>query len=297
MTKVMKQSWAYSLVGVPWLTEFIETGHLPSTMPAMTSESLMSALIAFCVWLLLRRAKKEVASREAFLSVASHELRTPLTALRLQVQNMKRALVDLPATGPNSELERVREALDICDMESRRLVDLITALLDDTRLAGGMVNLSLEEQDFLEIVRRTIGRFEGDLSRRGIPLTLEAEGPIMGNWDRLCMEQVVANILSNAIKYGNSKPIAVCVVHRGKTLEFSVTDQGQGIDPSFLPSLFKRFERALHSPGEGLGLGLFIAKEFVSAHGGSILVQSKPGEGSTFTVVVPLKLESRIQVA
>jgi signal transduction histidine kinase len=151
------------------------------------------------------------------------------------------------------------------------------------------VELEIEPLDLAEIVRDVVERFRPEARKAGSELTVHADETISGHWDRLRLEQIVCNLLINAIKYGRAKPIEVEARVSDAAVRLSIKDHGIGIEKEALARIFGRFERAvsLRHYG-GLGLGLFIARQFAEAHGGSIVAQSQPQVGSTFTVVLPL---------
>ncbi len=227
-----------------------------------------------------------VRAREDFLSIASHELKTPLTSLQLQVQMLQRAaqrdtLARLPA-------ERVVTMLGTAERQTKHLVKLINTLLDISRISGGHLDLHREEIDLAEVVREVVAQLRPELAVAGCRLTVSAPAPVPGLWDRARLEQVVTNLLSNAVKYGRGQPIEVAVMGADDRARLVVRDQGIGIAPEHLSRIFERFERAVsaHNYG-GLGLGLYIVRQIVEAHGGAIHVTSTPGEGSTFVVDLP----------
>ena len=125
-----------------------------------------------------------------------------------------------------------------------------------------------------------------ELATRKASLTFAAPEPLPGRWDRLRIEQVVANLLSNAIKYGGGAPIAVCAEAAPDGVALTVQDRGAGIAPEFKARMFDRFEQG-SSGTQGLGLGLYITRQIVESHGGTIEVSSPPGEGATFVVRLP----------
>jgi signal transduction histidine kinase len=143
--------------------------------------------------------------------------------------------------------------------------------------------------DLGELVRDVVNRFDGEIHESGSMVTVDVGSEVRGRWDPLRVDQVVTNLVSNALKYGNGLPIRIAVERRGEDALVVVADRGIGIEPAELWKVFERFERAegaLHYGG--LGLGLWIAREIVVAHGGSIDVASEPGAGTTFTVRLPL---------
>ncbi len=231
-------------------------------------------------------AEAAVRARDEFLSIASHELKTPLTALQLQAHLL---LQSLWKGGPTSlPPEQLIAMLESVERQVKRFVKLIDNLLDVSRIEAGRLELEPEEVDLAEVARGVAARFEAELARSGSSLTLAFEGPVVGHWDRLRVDQVVTNLVSNAVKYGAGRPIDVRVEGDGKTARLVVRDQGIGIAREDQARIFERFERAAPSRQyAGLGMGLYITRQIVEAHGGSIRVASAPGAGSTFTVELP----------
>lgn len=230
-----------------------------------------------------QEASNTVRLHDAFLATAAHELRTPLTALRLQVQN----LLHRVSSGAGLALEVLTAKLQASVRQTERLNALIDLLLDVSRMTVGRLELKRTSVDLAELTRELLARNADELSAGGIEVTLEAE-PVIGEWDVARLEQVVGNLLSNALKYGNRKPVHLEVRREGAFALLAVTDTGLGVPASEHRRIFERFERA-HSGGQsGMGLGLWIVREIVDAHGGSIELASVPDEGSTFTVRLPL---------
>lgn len=233
---------------------------------------------------LYRQAQDAVELRDEFLSIASHELKTPLTPLRLQVENVRRTL------GKAGLLEdRIAARLEQINRQTQRLTTLVDSLLDVSRISAGRLSLELESAEFGEIVTDVVQRFADEARAARSPIALHIEHRAVGRWDRLRIEQVLANLISNAIKYGNGHPITIRVGSADDEVRIDVEDQGIGINQADLKRIFGRFERAasLRNFG-GLGLGLYIVRQIVEAHGGTITVMSTPAEGSTFTVILPL---------
>lgn len=236
---------------------------------------------------LYRESQEAILARDEFLSIASHELRTPITALRLGLQRLFR----LARGGAEPPWKTVAASLEGIERQGRRLTLLIDGLLDVARLQSHRIQLDLEEVDLSEVVRDVVAQLEGVLSRTHTPLTVRADTPVVGHWDRLRLEQVVTNLLDNAIKYGAKSLIEVTVAVEGDSALLTVKDGGIGIPPERLPFIFGRFERAVSSRNYGgLGLGLYIVRQIVELHGGSIQAESAPGQGSTFTVRLPLSV-------
>ncbi|MFL5358602.1 GAF domain-containing protein [Archangium sp.] len=234
---------------------------------------------------LYREARDAIRLREEFLSIASHELRTPITALRLQVQGLLGAL----ARGPECiSPQRLRRGLEGVDRQVKRQMQLVNDLLDVSRMEAGRLVPRPEPLELSALVREVVEHFEQDLARTGSRLTLHAPAPVCGSWDRPRLEQVVVNLVANAVKYGQGKPIELTVEAEGEWARLTVRDEGIGIAPEHLERVFGRFERAVSERHYGgFGLGLWIAREVIEAMGGRITVSSQLGVGSTFRVELP----------
>ena len=229
---------------------------------------------------LVSELEEAVHLRDDFLSVASHELRTPVTALSLKLSRLGDAA---------TEAERLRQ-LEAATRVTRRLGTLVNDLLDVTRVRVGQLVLAYEEVDLCSVVRETVGRSEEQATRVGSVIALELPGAVVGSWDPRRLEQIVDNLVSNAIKYGAGRPIQVAVEADGAAARLSVTDGGIGISAEEQARIFERFRRATSSKSySGLGLGLWITREIVNAFGGEIRVDSEPGRGSRFLVELPLR--------
>jgi signal transduction histidine kinase/DNA-binding NarL/FixJ family response regulator len=230
---------------------------------------------------LYEEAQEAVQVREEFISVASHELRTPLTALTLQARMLERSA----AGGGEQLVKRVA----VVGRQVERLNRLVANLLDVTRLRVQRLELAPEPFDLCALVEEVSGRFQEEVGRAGRELRVSTRAPAQGLWDRTKLEQVVSNLVSNAIRYGGTEPIDVSVDASAGEVRISVQDRGRGIAPEDRARIFRRFERGQNAEGSGgLGLGLYVVRQIVEAHGGRIDVESELGAGSTFTVVLPL---------
>jgi PAS domain S-box-containing protein len=235
---------------------------------------------------LYAQAQRAIRLRDEFLSIASHELKTPLTPLALKLQCMKRTL---PVESLGGAAERMRADLELAQRQVRRLAELIDGLLDVSRIRAGRLQLELELVDLSALVHELVERYEPQAQRVQSRLSLDAGASILGRWDRSRLEQVVSNLLSNALKYGAGRPVHVGVSASGGTARLVVRDEGIGIEPQSLHRIFQRFERAVSERNYGgLGLGLYIAQQIMEAHGGTVSAESAPGQGATFTVTLPL---------
>ena len=229
-----------------------------------------------------RIALFQYRQQEEFISVASHELRTPLTVLQLAVQLLLSAkVVPGESHGPPS--------LQTIERATRRLTNLAEELLDVT--TGGMSrgHLNLEDVQLSGIVEEVIQDMQGSISRSGSDVIVHSSGPAAGHWDRERLKRVVSNLLSNAIKFGSGKPIEITIDDSDEErVRMSVQDHGIGIPLSEQAHVFERFRRAVSERHYGgFGLGLWVARDIVEAHDGTIRLASEPGAGSTFTMVLP----------
>ncbi len=256
------------------------------SLPAMSDHPAVSVVAFHDVTDLVRA----IRARDEFLSIASHELKTPLTALAMQVQLRARALT----RGSLSDLtpEALARTLPIDVRQVDRLTRLVDDILDVSRMSTGRFALAVGEPvDLVASVRDVLARCAAVLATAGCPVTLEtpAPPPGPGRWDRGRIEQVVQNLLTNAWKYGRGKPIHCLVRSQDDRAVLTIRDHGIGIAAADQRRIFEVYERAVSKDEvSGLGLGLYIARRIVEAHGGTIRVDSEPGKGATFTVELPL---------
>jgi PAS domain S-box-containing protein len=231
------------------------------------------------------RAAIEV--RDDFLSIASHELKTPLTALTLQLNLADSVLRGNQSLGPGKVMDLVERGVESC----RRINALLGDLLDITRIRVGKLNLEKVEMDLKAAAEGVMGMMAEQIRAAGCEVQLRADGPVWGKWDPNRINQVISNLLSNALKFAGSKPIELRVQQdagRSRAL-LSVKDQGGGIDSQLQQIIFERFARGASKERiGGLGLGLYIVRQVLEAHGGSVRVQSEPGAGALFVVELPL---------
>ena len=231
---------------------------------------------------LLREAQQGVQLRDVFLSVAGHELRTPLNALRLQLFNLEQ-MVKTPVQ--TSLVEKAQAQVD-------RLAALVSRLLDVARMASGGFTLEPAIMDLSRAVADTAHRMQEEAARMGSRIAVSAPEPVIGRWDSTAVDQVVTNLLSNAVKFGHGQPVAVTVRRSGGTARVDVRDQGLGVPEDDRQRIFERFERGVSERSYGgLGLGLWIAKQIVAAHGGRIGVESVAGPGAAFFFELPIERE------
>jgi signal transduction histidine kinase len=229
----------------------------------------------------VRDCQAAVEARDEFIAIAAHELRTPLTALQLQLQGL---VLGAGATAPAPVAERAARAIQ----SGKRLSALVDGLLDVSQAAQGSLSLQAEELDLSSLCREVVGSFAKSAERAGCDLKLDAELAVVGTWDRARLEQVISHLVSNALKYGPGKPIVVSVRGLENDVELSVQDHGPGITADVAAKLFERFGRVgAVNHYAGLGLGLYLSRQIVEAHGGRIRFDSQPDAGSTFIVQLP----------
>ena len=236
---------------------------------------------------LYHEAQDAVRARDEFLSIASHELKTPLTSLGLQVQILQRAVRS--SVDGKLSASMVQGKLASADRQVRHLSQLTDRLLDISRIRLGRLELEREPLELGELVADVVERFKTTCSPDTSPVIFyPSVQALAGEWDRSRLEQVVTNLLSNAVKYGNGGRVEVALGMEGGLALVSVKDYGLGIALDHQVRIFERFERAVSARNYGgLGLGLYIVRQIVEAHGGQIRLESRPGEGSTFTVLLP----------
>ncbi|HLI80836.1 MAG TPA: PAS domain-containing sensor histidine kinase [Candidatus Binataceae bacterium] len=226
------------------------------------------------------QAQEAVRLRDEFLSIASHELRTPLSTLILHLGLLERL-------NPKDDSIRFSQSVAKARGQADRMTELINRLLDVTRIASGKLELELATHDLGEIVLGIVEQMAEEARKVHCEFRLHIEEGIMARCDRFRLEQAIVNVISNALKYAPGRPISVSLERRGTEAVLAIEDRGVGIDPNALTRIFNRFERAASQSG-GLGLGLYIAREIINQHGGSIRAERRRGAGSRFSITLPL---------
>jgi PAS domain S-box-containing protein len=234
---------------------------------------------------LFHQAEQAVEARDEFVAIATHELRTPLSALSLQLLALQRA-VD---AGRMPTEDKLRQSLVTARRQTERLEQLVKHLLDVSRISTGRMELELEEVDLAQLVHWVVVRFEEKLTEAGCTAVVHVDAPVVAKVDRLRVEQVVMNLLSNAMKYAAGQPVELHVERREQTAVLGVRDSGPGITPEMQARIFERYQRASGTHArESLGLGLYVARQIARAHGGELKVESTPGQGAHFLLHLPL---------
>jgi PAS domain S-box-containing protein len=231
----------------------------------------------------LAHAEEAVRLRDEFLSIAAHELRTPLSAVQLQLQGLLER--------PERLDPRIRAKLERACRSGERLVTLVDTLMDVSRITTGSLSLTLSRFDIIAAVHDVVERYREHAVHAGSAVTVRSTGAIEGRWDRLRIEQVIINLLTNALKYAAGTPVEITLVGTENDVTVRVSDQGPGIPESERERIFLRFERAapMRNFG-GLGLGLYVARQIVEAHGGEIDLVYPRAKGAEFVIRLPRSL-------
>ncbi len=229
-----------------------------------------------------------INSRDEFLSIISHELKTPLTSLKLQTQSTQRKI----SKGNTEELtlDKLRPLFVKNENQINRLIRLVDDMLDITRIHSGRLSYNFESADLCKIIKDAYERHKDQFEVLHMPFINNCKSEIVGDFDVDRIEQVLTNLLTNALKYGRAGTVTITAEKTHDKCFFKVADNGLGIDPKNFELIFKKFERVVSADEvSGLGIGLFISKQIIEAHGGKIWVESTLNVGSTFIVELPLK--------
>jgi PAS domain S-box-containing protein len=228
------------------------------------------------------QAQEAIRLRDEFLSIASHELKTPLTVMQLQLEGLRERRDGVDA--------RTATKIDRAARNCERLLDLVDALLDVSRIATGRFELNRRRFDLADVVREVSEQLHDSADKAGCELRVRVDGAAPGTWDHLRVQQVLTNLVSNALKYASGAPVDIALSQRRGRAVVEVRDRGPGIPDADLPRIFERFERAAPTKHYGgLGLGLYVARQIVEAHGGAIDAQNDPAGGAVFTFELPME--------
>jgi signal transduction histidine kinase len=227
--------------------------------------------------------EQQLLARDEFLSIAAHELRNPMHSLLLQVSAAVQVARQQEVQSLVRRLERVQQIVD-------RYVKRASLLLDVGRMNATQMRPHVEPVDFAEVIREVVESYAPEAAFNRSPLNVRIPQTLCGRWDRLALEQIVSNLISNAIKFGAGAPIEVTLTSKNDRVQFDVRDRGIGIADVDQERIFGRFERLSTQQGHpaGAGVGLWLVRGLVESHGGSIAVHSASAQGATFTVVLPL---------
>lgn len=231
--------------------------------------------------------EQAVRMRDDFMSIVAHELRTPLNGLILETQLRKMHLARDNAAA--FTLDKMHAMVDRDERQIKSLIRLIEDMLDVSRIRTGKLSIRTSQFDLVKLVSNLLQNFAPQIDAAETAVTFAADQPVVGNWDEFRIEQVISNLLTNALRYGGKGTIDVRVFTQDGQARVEVQDRGIGISEENQRRIFQQFERvSAKTVVAGLGLGLFISEQIVTAHGGSITVESRIGEGALFRVCLPL---------
>jgi signal transduction histidine kinase len=232
----------------------------------------------------IRDLRAAVAARDEFIGMVAHELRNPMGAIVVSVSNMI-----YKAGREQDPPPWLKPRLSMLERQTRTFVSRATTLLDVKRLATGTFHVDRDVVSLSDVVSDVVRDLATEAERARCELRLSIEPGVIGTWDRIALEQITMNLMSNAIKYGAGRPVETSVTSTGEDATIEVRDHGAGISEIERSRIFERFERAVVPRGSkpGFGLGLWITRQLLVAHRGEITVQSRPGVGSVFTASLP----------
>lgn len=229
-----------------------------------------------------------IVARDELVSMAAHELRSPISAVALAVEQIGRKA---RAQG----LDEIRRLTDIALRQIHRLTILVGNLLDVSRLRAGRFELDREPTKLADVVREASAPLAAQAEAQNTELTLEIETDATGSWDVVRMDQVITNLVTNALKYGERHPILVRLIESREGVRLIVQDGGPGIAEEQRGIIFDPYKRATpRHKAQSLGLGLYIVREIVWAHGGTVALESAPGR-TAFILTFPVKHEETAQ--
>jgi signal transduction histidine kinase len=236
--------------------------------------------------------ERAVRMRDDFMSMVSHELRTPLNTLYLEAQ--LRQLHLAKGNLANFAPDRLPAMIERDQRQIRNMVRLIDDMLDVTRMRRDALSIQTKPVDLAMLAHAVVENLRHQAEAAGVAIALEVPAELHGVWDEFRIEQVLTNLLTNALRYGGGKPVEIVVQEVGDAARVSVRDHGIGIGPDDQERIFEQFERTDDSRkhAAGLGLGLYITRKIVGLHDGQIRVESTPGQGATFIVDLPLQAKA-----
>ena len=232
--------------------------------------------------------EQAVRMRDDFMSIVAHELRTPLNGLILETQLRKMHLARDNAAA--FTLDKMHAMVDRDERQIKSLIRLIEDMLDVSRIRTGKLSIRTSHFDLVKLVGDLLHNFAAQVGAAEASVSFMGEQPVEGDWDEFRIEQVVSNLLTNALRYGGKSLIEVRVYARDGQAFIEVQDRGIGISEENQQRIFQQFERvSAKTVVAGLGLGLFISEQIVAAHGGAISVESAINQGALFRVRLPLQ--------
>jgi signal transduction histidine kinase len=240
----------------------------------------------------LAELTEAVAARDTFIAVAAHELRNPMTPILGQVE----LLLSGVRNGKYSD-EQIRHRLELIQQSVRRYMKRAGVLLDVSRITTGKFRLEPASCDLAAVLREVTDEFAVAARHSGVVMQISAPDSLPGTWDRLAIEQIIDNLVSNALKYGGGTPVEVTAVADDAQVHIRVRDHGTGIPAEDRRRIFERFERAVdqNEHRSGFGVGLWVVRQLVGSMNGTIEIDDAPGGGALFSVTLPLHVEEHIR--
>jgi signal transduction histidine kinase len=230
--------------------------------------------------------QRSLRMRDDFMSLVAHELRTPLNTLFLETQ--MRSLQLKKGNLAAFEPDKLNGMVVRDERQIKSMIRLIDDMLDVSRIRSDKLSVRPAQVELMALLERVVSDLSLQAATVGCSLSLLPHAPVSGWWDDFRIEQVIVNLLTNALRYGGGQPVEVSVHDEDGCARIDVRDRGRGISPEDLERIFEPFERgARNGEPKGLGLGLYISRQLAASHGGTLQVQSKPGEGSTFSLLLP----------
>lgn len=230
--------------------------------------------------------QRSLKMRDEFMSLVAHELRTPLNTLFLETQ--MRSLQIKRGNAAAFAPQQMEAMVQRDERQIKSMIRLIDDMLDVSRMRSGKLSIRPTQVQLMSLLERVVSDLSLQAATTGSSLTLQPHDPVSGCWDEFRVEQVIVNLLTNALRYGGGQPVQVSVEQVGECVRIDVRDGGKGIAPGDLERIFEPYERgARNGEPKGLGLGLYISRQLAISHSGELRVTSNPGEGSTFSLMLP----------
>lgn len=240
---------------------------------------------------LLEELRAALAARDEFIAIAAHELRNPMTPIVGQVQLL------LSRARREQASPALLQGLEMLEMAVDHYVKRATTLLEITRLNADELRLQASTFDLCELVRDCVLKYRPLAARAGSTLHFDPGATVVGTWDRLVTEQILDNLVSNAIRYGDGKPVSIEVESDPAWVVVRVIDRGIGVVPADRERIFERFGRASGmTRSGGFGIGLWLSSKLVQAQAGVLELESEPGSGATFTVRLPRDVSAHAKI-
>ena len=253
----------------------------------LTASSDSSSAVVSSIRVRLQELQQAVAARDEFIATVAHELRNPIAPLTFQLRLAIERSERLASAGEPMPVDWVQAQLRRIEQRLHRLLETLDRLLDVSRLSTGRIDLQPEPANLAQVAREVIDTLEAELAVARCKLTFSERAPATGAWDRLRLEQICHNLLSNAIRFGAGRPIDVLVDADEDFATLQVRDHGIGIERDHQTRIFERFERGMEQRSGGFGIGLWVVKTVCVAMGGTVAVDSELGNGARFTVMLP----------